>query len=302
MSLTARLMRTLSIALLLVCCLCHSGSATAADGAAALRKQYEALTPQLNNSPFQRMLHLDSVESTSTLKGDIYAVMDYPFTGINSELADPEKGAANWCDVLILHPNIKYCHAPSGGKGKSISMNIGNKGEQSLTDAYRLDFNYRVAAAGPEYFRIDLNADSGPLGTRDYHIVLEALAIDSKHTFLHFTYSYSYGMAERMAMNAYLSTLGRNKVGFTHTGRQSNGQPDYIDGVRGLVERNTMRYYLAIDAYLSALSLPAEKRLEKRLSNWFGVSEQYARQLHEMERQEYMQMKYHEYRRQQTER
>jgi hypothetical protein len=42
----------------------------------------------------------------------------------------------------------------------------------------------------------------------------------------------------------------------------STGQPDYIGGVRGLVERNTMRYYLAIDAYLSTLPVRPEKRLD----------------------------------------
>ncbi|MGD7127593.1 hypothetical protein ACQCSI_13465, partial [Ralstonia pseudosolanacearum] len=31
-------------------------------------------------------------------------------------------------------------------------------------------------------------------------------------------------------------------------------QPPADEGVRGLLERNTMRYYLAIDAYLKGLS------------------------------------------------
>ena len=61
-----------------------------------------------------------------------------------------------------------------------------------------------------------------------------------------------------------------------------------------------MSYYLAVDAYLGAQSSPPDKRLEQSLSNWFNASEQYPRQLHEMERQPYMQMKYDEYRRQRT--
>ncbi|NPT53878.1 hypothetical protein GNZ13_04465, partial [Paraburkholderia sp. 5N] len=70
--------------------------------------------------------------------------------------------------------------------------------------------------------------------------------------------------------------------------------------VRGLVERNTMRYYLAIDAYLGALSSTPDKRLEQRLTTWFDATEQYPRQLHEVDRQAYMQMKYKEYERQQA--
>jgi hypothetical protein len=55
-------------------------------------------------------------------------------------------------------------------------------------------------------------------------------------------------MGRSIAMKTYLATLGSSKVGFTVTRRQSNGQPEYIRGMRGLVERNAMRYYLAIDA------------------------------------------------------
>jgi hypothetical protein len=62
-----------------------------------------------------------------------------------------------------------------------------------------------------------------------------------------------------------------------------------------------MRYYLAIDAYLGALSSTPDKRLEQRITNWFDATEQYPRQLHEVGRQEYIQMKYREYERQQTE-
>ncbi len=301
MSMTARLMETLLITVLLLCSLCHSGLALAADDAAVLHQKYASLKSQLSNNQFQRALHLDSTESPSTLKGDIYAVVDYSFASVNSALNDPDQGLANWCDVMILHPNTKYCHASSGSNGKRLSVNIGKKIQQPLADTYLVEFNYLVAITSPEYFQVDLSANSGPLDTKDYRIVLEAVAIDDKRTFLHLTYSYSYGMAWRMAIKSYLATIGRNKVGFTSTGLQSNGQPDYIGGVRGMVERNTMRYYLAIEAYLNALSLPADKRLEKLLSNWFSSTEQYTRQLHEVERQEYMQMKYQEYQRQQTE-
>jgi len=101
-------------------------------------------------------------------------------------------------------------------------------------------------------------------------------------------------------MKGYLATFGRGKVGFTNIADSPAAPPKYVDGIRGLAERNTMRYYLAIDAYLSALSGLPEKRLEQCLSNWFSASEQYPRQLHEIGRQQYMQMKREEYRRQQT--
>ncbi len=69
--------------------------------------------------------------------------------------------------------------------------------------------------------------------------------------------------------------------------------------MRGLVERNTMRYYLAIEAYLGALSMPPAARLEKRLRDWFASIESYPRQLHEMDENQYLKMKRREFLRQQ---
>ncbi|MEN3297148.1 MAG: hypothetical protein V7642_6401, partial [Burkholderiales bacterium] len=88
--------------------------------------------------------------------------------------------------------------------------------------------------------------------------------------------------------------------GFTVTGKQADGQPDYVGGMRGVVERNTMRYYLAIDTFLGASRAAPAARLEKRLQGWFTAVEQYPRQLHEMDRPDYLEMKHAEYLRQQT--
>ena len=71
-----------------------------------------------------------------------------------------------------------------------------------------------------------------------------------------------------------------------------------MNGVRGVVERNTMRYYLAIDAYLGAVDAPAAEQFEKRIQTWFTATERYPRQLHELERDAYLNMKRAEYKRQ----
>lgn len=270
--------------------------------AAALRASLVRLTPQLQRNQFQRALHLDSTESPNELKGDIYALVDYPFATVNAALNDPVAGPAHWCDVLILHLNIKYCHAGKDGSGSRIAVNIGKKVHQSLQDSHRVDFRYSVTASEREYFAIKLNAEKGPMSTHDYRILLEAIPAEGGRTFLHFTYAYNFGLTGRLAMRSYLATIGRNKVGFTITGHGAQGQPIYIEGVRGVVERNAMRYYLAIDAYLSALSAPRGGQLEKRLRGWFNATEQYARQLHEVERAAYLDMKRDEYRRQQADR
>ncbi|MHB9103436.1 MAG: hypothetical protein ACYC2E_18250 [Sulfuricella sp.] len=265
--------------------------------AVPLRAKFTELGTQLRNNQFKRALYLDSAESSHDLKGEIYAVVDYPFAAVNAALNNP----AHWCDVLILHVNIKYCHA-SGNKADNtaLTVNLGRKYDQPLADAYRLEFNYRGVIATPEYFAVELNAESGPLSTHDYRIRIEATPLKDRRTFLHFTYAYAFDLTGRLAMQGYLATIGRDKVGFTVTGKLPNGQPTYIQGVRGVVERNTMRYYLAIDAYLAALTTPPKDQLEKRLQHWYNATDQYARQLHEVERDDYFKMKRKEYQRQQV--
>ena len=146
----------------------------------------------------------------------------------------------------MLHVNTKYCRAGTDGHGSVLQVNISGKHDQPLNEVYRLDLAYRVAAATPDYLNVVLTADAGPLSTRDYRVVLEAVAVDDGATFIHFTYSYAYGFAGRLAMQTYLGTIGRGKVGFTVVSTRSDGRPLHIGGMRGMVERNTMRYYLAI--------------------------------------------------------
>ena len=281
---------------LAACGLCWSVLSFGADPAATLRNRYGDLSEQLKRNPFNRPLYLESSESNATLKGDIYAVVDYPYTVVNGKLNDPAQGPANWCAVLILHLNVKYCRASSAGDDAVLDVNIGRKIEQKLSDTYRVAFRYRTQPATPGYFQVGLNADSGPMSTKDYRISLEAVPLGDTRTFLHLTYSYGFGTLGRVAMKTYLATIGRDKVGFTTVGAAAGTPPDYIGGVRGLLERNTMRYYLAIDAYLGTLDKP----LDQRLARWFDATEQYARQLHEMDRQDYLQMKAKEVQRQQA--
>jgi hypothetical protein len=101
-------------------------------------------------------------------------------------------------------------------------------------------------------------------------------------------------------MQTYLATVGADKVGFTLVSPGGNAPPIHVAGVRGVVERNTMRYYLAIDSYLASQREPPATQLEHRLQSWFSAVERYPRQLHEVERSDYLAMKRAEVLRQQT--
>lgn len=276
------------LALAMLFCAALGNTASAQSTPDNLRAKYAALGDQLKNNPFHRALVLESAESPSNLKGDVYAVIDYPFAAVNTALNNP----AHWCDVLILHLNIKYCKASGDAAAPSISVNLGKKNQQELKDTYHVDFKYRPETGSADYFSILLGAASGPLNTSNYRIHLEAVAIDPSHSFLHLTYSYDYGFAGKMAMKAYLATAGSDKIGFTRV----NGA--YVKGVRGVVERNTMRYYLAIDAYLSAMNAAPSEQFEKRIQTWFSTTERYPQQLHELDRTAYLDMKRAEFQRQ----
>ena len=267
-----------------------------ADEPAALRTKYSELKDELRNNNFHQPLHIDSAQTGDNLRGDVYAVLDHPFAEFSAAMKDP----ADWCDILILPFNTKYCHAVDGNGGPMLVVRIGRKADQRVQDAYRLDFALRPAAATGDYFESRLDAKSGPLGTRDYRIVVSAVPIDGGRTFMHLSYSYGYGATGRFAMQVYLSTVGAEKVGFSTTGKDANGQPIYIGGVRGAIERNAMRYFLAIDAHLASLSTPPAQRVEKRIQAWFNATERYPRQLREMDRPAYVAMKRNEYERQQT--
>jgi hypothetical protein len=267
-----------------------------ADDAASLRARYVELREPLAHNSYKQALYIDSAQNGDNLKGDVYAVLEHPFNRVSGELKSPD----TWCDILILPFNTKYCHAVEGESGRGLLVRIGRKFDQPLEDAYRLQFSYRGVAATSDYFESRLRAKEGPLGTRDYHIVISAVPLDGGKTFLHLSYSYGYGLAGKIAMQAYLSTVGADKVGFTILGRDANGLPVYIGGMRGVVERNAMRYYLAIDSYFDSLSAPAGQQVERRIQNWFNGTERYPRQLHEMDRPAYIAMKRSEVERQQV--
>jgi len=288
--------RLFAIALLCIGAAIARADDVGANSAAALRAKYDSLQNQLSHNQFQRPLHLESSETPDKVTGEIYAVVNFPFATMRAALSNP----GDWCDILILHVNTKYCRAASGSQGAVLNVSIGRKYDEPLEKAYRVDFAHRVAAQTADYLQVRLNADAGPFSTRDYRIVLEAVPLDSGRTFIHFSYSFAYGLAGRLALQAYLATIGRDKVGFALVGTRSDGQPLYVSGIRGLVERNTMRYYLAVEAFLGAVSAPPQERLEKRLLDWFAAVERYPRQLHEMERGEYLDMKRKEYLRQQS--
>ena len=266
-------------------------------GAAALQAKHTALASQLASNEFQRPLAIESAETSGAINGNAYAVINYPFATVAATFTEPEK----WCDVMILHINTKYCRVVAASNPVMLKVHIGKKTPQTLQDSFPLEFVMRQVNTSANLLVVQLNAEKGPLGTSNYRIELQAVPIEGNKTFMHLRYAYEYGMTGRLAMQGYLATAGRGKVGFsTKTPATTNTKATYVGGARGAVERNTMRYYLAIDAYLQSLHLPANQQVNARLEKWFDSTEQYAIQLREADKTSYMAMKRNEIQRQQT--
>ena len=289
--------RALAGAMVCFALLAAPGAQAAAGGevrsAQMLRARYVALEPLLPGGPARQPWVVQSIQSGAGLRGDIHAVLDYPFAEVSTSLNSPQ----NWCDIVILHINTKRCAVVPGARGAVLQVHMGQKTREDLSRANRLDFVWKVTSADADLLTVTLEADSGPMGTRDYRILLQATPLPGGGTFIHLSYTYGVGLAGKLAMQTYLATVARNKVGFTRLG---DNPPRFIGGVRGLVERNTMRYYLAIEAHLAATGLPAAQQMPRSLRDWFDATERYPEQLHEIERDAYLEMKQHEMRRQAT--
>lgn len=276
-----RLCRRWCAPLLLVCLAPWTLAADAPHSAEALRLLHERKSAALSQSALQRQLLLTSTELPDGLQGEIFAVVDQPLAAVHAAFNSP----ANWCEVLLLHVNNRRCQARSANGQHQISLGIVRRYDKPVEEAFDLPFVFHVTQSAPDFLEVHLRADSGPLGTRNYRILLQATPLDAQRSFLHFSYSYEQNMMVGMAVRAYLATFGSNKVGFSELGKRPDGQPDYIAGPRGLVERNAMRYFLTLEAFMAA------DNTEARRHAWYDATERYPRQLHEVERETYLALK-----------
>jgi hypothetical protein len=287
------LLRVAAHAVVWVSCGVCAQAGVPADPARILRARYIELSPQLENSTIQRGLFLESTDSSRAPRGDAYAVIDYPFATVAMAFATP----GNWCESLILHLNVQYCRADTSGT--QVSAALGKKTNQPLDDTHRINFIYKVAVSSADYTRVELSSREGPFDTGNYLMVMELTSLDEQRAFMHIQYSYTQGFMARCAATVYFATRGRDKVGFTWI-QEGDDPPRLVRGIRGALERNTMRYYLAIDAYLHGLDSPAPLRFEQSLERWFADTERFARQLREVKHDDYITMKRGQYLRQQA--
>lgn len=281
-------------------CTCIAGFANADIAAAQSFSQTAALSPlvdqyhllkdELAKSIFGSPILLSSEIGDGHAKGEVYALLDTPFDALNKALSQP----AQWCALAILHVNIKTCTYLDD----QVQLFVGRKDYQTPDEAFPLRYRF-TQQTNEHQLSVQLTAPTGPFGTSDYLISLEATPIDDQHSFIHFQYHYQFGFMAKMAMQTYLATLGRNKVGFTIVDTDENGNAIYIKGLQGVIERNVMRYIFAIQSVLEGRKSPNKNRLTEQLVQWYGHIQEHPRQLVELTREEYMDNKQREHSNQQ---
>jgi hypothetical protein len=258
--------------------------------AAALLRRHAELQPTLDASPLGVPVLVTSLESGDRTRGEVHAVLAQPF-----ELLAARLGAAReWCAMMTLHLNVKGCTHERAQAQDWLTLYSGRKVYEPVDKAHPIRFGFRAVSASNDFLDIDLTAPDGPLGTSDYRIDVSAVALP-RGSFVRLAYSYRSSAMSRLAVSGYLATLGRDKIGFTIVGKRADGQPEFVQGRRGIVERNAVRYYLAIQAGLEGQALPAAQRLAHDLARWFELTERFPAQLHELERDEYLQFKRREF-------
>jgi len=252
-----------------------------------LPTENQEILAAIDESPFEQPIHLESEETERAVHGYIHAIVNEPFERIAGRLRKP----SDWCEILFLHLNVKACTHASAGNVAELTVYLGRKHYQVPDEAERADLQFRIVARDDDRLDVDLQADRGPYGTREFHMAIEAVPLDEDRSLLQFSYSVSYGVLGWFAMRVYLATAGRDRVGFTVERMDEDGEPVYIRGLRGMIERNTVRFYLALQAYLEE---PDPDRLEARLARWFDLTERHPEQLREFDKDTYISQKLRE--------
>ena len=286
-------MRTLTRLFLFYLCALLAAQAQGAD-LGEMQSLYRSLQPRLAQSPFQRELALDSTEASERLSGDIYATLDAPLA--NLELVN--RSPLRWCEILLLLSNTKSCVVGRQDEAPSLQMRMGTKGPQALATTTPMNFKFETSAPQATVLETHLSSNSGPMGTKDGKLRVQAIAVGPNKSFIHLHYSYSSSLAGRLATGVYLQTLGRGKVGFSKEQAEASRPADahWVGGVRGIIERNTMRYFMGLSCALQFAGTEAPtQRFAQMAPCWYDDTERYPQQLHEMGRQDYLDMKRAEY-------
>ena len=255
-------------------------------GALPLQNRYQELRDLALRGPFGVPLSVQSEDRDDQVSAQVYGIIEHPFEEVKAALRTP----ASWCEFAPLHLNVKACTFQMQSQESLLTFYFGRKYYQSPERATLQSYHFGVQTEEPDFLSVALSAPEGIYGTTAHRFELDVAGVDGR-TVVALRSSYVPSTLTRLLTTLYLTTLGRNRVGFTREDAGPASSPRYVKGFRGLVERSAMRYYLAFRAFLDTQSLPAAHRFEARLNAVYDLMELYPAQLHDMEKAEYLETK-----------
>jgi hypothetical protein len=250
------------------------------------RGYYQELQEAARRGPFGFPLQVRSEERGDVVNAEALGIMDHPLQAFRAAVTEP----ASWCEFIPLNLNIKACTVQWEGREPLITLYLGGKGYLTSESASQQPYRFAVRARQPEYVTASLSALQGLMGTKTHQLEFEAASVAGK-TVVALRSSYEQSAASKLATAIYLATVGRDKIGFSRERGGPDGQASFVKGAQGIIERNLMRYYLILKAFLDIQSLPEARRFEAHLSAVYDLMERYPAQLHEMEKAEYLDVK-----------
>ena len=256
------------------------GDDSSRSGPEFLLDKYHELEKELEKNYGPVPFHVESSANKNASQVDIYGIIKYPFEIVQNKLLVP----TNWCDIVLPHLNVRACTYKKVNDTWLLNIYNVDKSSEPLEDAYQMKFVYRLSALQPAYFGLALTAHEGPFHTRDHQFGLEAVPLVKDITFIHFRYSFGYSAFGYFLMKIFVGS----RTGFSIIGTDSDGNPVNTGGMRGLVERDVVYYYLAILAYLDTLKAPSDQRFDMQTSQWYDLTARFKKQLFEMKKEEYL--------------
>ena len=231
--------------------------------------QFSAVTkPIVKSLP----LRIQSREQDRHLRVNVYGLVNYPFSQVADVLARP----AVMCDFLILNLNVKTCTYLSGNRRANMVIYVAGKNYTPLYRTLQIKPYFELLKRDKNYLRVLMTSSETRRSLRQYSVLVEASPYKNR-TLVRFKSNYRASLIGQTATVAYLKTFARKKVGFTVIGRNQQNQPQYIRGMQGVIERNAVRSYLALQAYLETAGAPPKHRFETRLRRWFELTDVYTR-------------------------
>jgi len=200
---------------------------------------------------------------------------------------------AEWCEFIPLHLNIKACGFTETNQKNVVRFYAGVKDYVTPDDAHLLQLSFDAKKEN-DVFSADLFAADGPLDSTNIRFSIRAIDAEGEGgsgVYVEFELSSEPGLTNTLA-RVYLATIARKKIGFSIKGETWSGKPKYVGGQRGAIERNLVRYLMAIETYFDTAAqfsgLSPDDLYKQRIDRWYDRTDQYRRQLYELPRTEYI--------------